>query len=561
MNMNAEEQLSILKAEGKAPAWLSIEGFKTLSEGYLMPSETPVDMYRRVANAAASYLPEDQEAWAEKFYQLIFKNWLCLATPIASNMGTKRALPISCFAFDVPDSIDGIFSKVKETALLSKYGGGTGAHMSGVRPRGAPIKGGGASNGVVSWLQNFKAAVNTVSQNGIRRGQQAVYLDIEHPDVEEFIDVRKHMDGIHLGVNISQAFLDKCNAGDARSLALWFKILKTRMESGEPYMLFIDKVNAQNPEMYSRLGLKVKGSNLCIEVMLHTDPDHTFVCCLSSMNLARWLEWKSTDAVFEATVFLDCVMQEFIEMAKAIPGFEPAYNFAIKSRALGLGVLGYHTYLQEHNHPFESFASRMFNSDWSRHLQKESLRASQWLAAKLGEPEWCIGTGLRNTHRLAVAPTTSNAIISGNLSQGIEPMVANTFVQKTAKGTFIRTNPTLQKLLVAMGKDTPDVFDQIDEDRGSVRNLDFLSEAQKAVFKTAFEINQREILFQANQRQQNICQGQSLNLFFSETEDPVYIHEIHKEAAEYEFIKALYYVRSRSGIVAEKTKECSVCQG
>lgn len=558
--MSIESQLEELKSKKLAPQWLQIEGYKTLTKGYLLENETPVDMYRRVARAAASYMKSNKEEWEEKFFQLIWKNWLCLATPVASNLGTTRALPISCFAFDVEDSIDGIFTKVKETALLSKHGGGTGSHMSNVRPRGAGINGGGFSNGVVSWIQNFRAAVNTVSQNGIRRGQQAVFLDVEHPDVEEFIDVRKHMDGIHLGVNVSEAFLGKCRAGEEKAIKIWKKILKARMENGEPYIIFIDKVNEANPQSYKDLGLEVKGSNLCTEIFLHTDPDHTFVCCLSSLNLARWDEWKNTETVFEATVFLDCVMEEFIQKARKITGFEPSVRFAEKSRALGLGVLGYHTYLQENMLAFESLGARLFNNIWSKHLKVESERASRWLAQELGEPEWCKGTGLRNTHRLAIAPTTSNALISGNLSQGIEPIVANTFTQKTAKGTFTRTNPTLLKLLDSIGKNIPEVLEQIDNDRGSVRNLNFLSDEQKEVFKTAFEINQREILFQANQRQRNLCQGQSLNLFFSADEEEQYIHEIHKEAAEMQFIKALYYVRSQSGIVAEKTNECKVCE-
>lgn len=554
--MKLEESI----ASGRSPSWMSAEGYATLTKGYMLPGEEPVDMYRRVAKAAASYMKTEKDQWESRFFELMWKNWICLASPVATNMGANRGLPISCYAFDVEDSIYGIFTKVRETALLSKYGGGTGAHMSSVRGRGSAINGGGNSNGVVSWIEDFKAAVNTVSQNGLRRGQQAVYLDIEHPDVEEFIDVRKHEDGINLGVNISKAFLDKCAAGDAASISLWKKLLKARMETGEPYLIFIDKVNQQNPAMYEEHGLKVRGSNLCSEIFLHTDPEHTFVCCLSSMNLARWDEWKDTDAVFVATVFLDCVMEEFIQKAEKIKGFEPAVNFAKKSRALGLGVLGYHTYLQQNSIPFVSLQARMFNAQWARKLQKESLAASQWLASEVGEPEWCAGHGVRNTHRTAVAPTTTNSIISGSLSQGIEPIVSNVYTQKTAKGSFFRFNPTLLSLLREKGMDTEEVFSKIEEDRGSVRGLDFLTDHEKDVFKTAYEINQREILFQADQRQKYICQGQSLNLFFAEDEDPQYIHEIHKEAAEYSYLKALYYVRSRSGIVAEKTAECVVCE-
>lgn len=557
---NKQMKLKELKSSFEAPQWLTEEGFITLTKGYLLPGETPKDMYRRVARAAASYLPKDQQKWEDDFFNIIWNNWLCLSTPVASNFGAERGLPISCFGSYVDDSIFSIFHKNLEVAVLSKHGGGTSSFLGDVRGRGAAINGGGNSNGTTSWVEVLRTTVNQVSQNGIRRGQHATYIPIDHGDFDEFVDVRKHLDGIHLGVSVTDAFLKKCENGDPEALRRWFKLLKARMETGEPYILFIDRVNEQNPKMYKDLGLSVKASNLCSEITLHSDIDHSFVCCLSSMNLAKWDEWKDTNAVFLATVFLDCVMEEFIKKASKIRGIEAAVNFAKKSRALGLGVLGYHTYLQKKMIPFDSLQARIFNHTWAKTLKMGAQNATEWMASELGEPEWCKGHGVRNTHLLAIAPTTSNAIISGGVSQGIEPIVANAYVQKTAKGTFIRKNPTLEEYLDNLGLNTNEVWEKIIDNNGSISEIDGISEEAKEVFKTAYEINQKEIIFQANQRQKYICQSQSLNLFFDSNESPEWIHKIHKEAAMMPFIKSLYYVRSMAGIKAEKTEACKSCE-
>lgn len=558
----SDQRLQQLKQSGEAAEWLQIEGLKTLENGYLLPEETPKQMYERVSKAAASYLPENiRDQYAKKFFEIIWNNWLCLATPIASNMGTAKGLPISCFGSFVPDSLFGIFSVNTEIAMLSKFGGGTSSFLGNVRGRGQNISNGGKSAGTSGWTKVFKTTVEVVKQASAgRRGQHAVNLPIEHPDVEEFIDLRKHQDGIHLAVCISNEFIQKCELGDEKARKLRAKILKARMETGEPYMIFIDKINAQNPSCYKDHNLSVKGSNLCSEIALHSDEDHTFVCCLSSMNAFRWSEWKDTDAVFTATVFLDCVMQEFIEKAEKIEGFEKAVRFAQKSRALGLGVLGYHSYLQKNLIPFNSFQARLFNAELFKHIQEKSSEASVWMARLLGEPEWCRGYGVRNTHRTAVAPTTSNAIISGSLSQGIEPIVGAAWVQKTAKGTFIRKNIHFSKFLDSIGMNKPEVWESVSAMNGSVAHLDFLSPEQKEVFKSAYEIDQREIIFQANQRQKWIDQAQSLNLFFSSDEDPQYIHEVHWMAEISQNIKTLYYVRSESSLKAERQEECVSCQ-
>jgi len=548
-----------LKASGQAPEWLTEEGFSTLSKGYLLENETPTNMYRRVANAAASYLPVEMQAdYQEKFFQLIWKNWLCLATPVASNMGTSKGLPISCFASYVPDSMVGIFNTNTEIAVLSKAGGGTASYLGHVRGRGAAVSTGGISSGTAGWARIFRQTVHEVKQgSNLRRGQHATYLDIEHPDIETFIDLRKHLDGIHLGVCISDAFLKKCQSGDAVARALWAKLIKARMETGEPYFFFSDKVNNSAPEVFKNK--RIYNSNLCTEIVLPTDEFHSFVCCISSMNAMRFDEWKDTEAVFLATVFLDCVLEEFLVKAATTLGIERTINFAVKCRALGLGVLGYHSYLQENSIAFNSFQARNFNNRLFKHIKEESYRASRYLGELLGVPEWC--TDMRNATTMAVAPTTSNAIISGGLSQGIEPFVANCYTQKTAKGTFLRKNPHLQKLLALKSMDTDEVWEQISINAGSVAKLDGLSADEKEVFKTAFEIEQKEIIWQANQRQKHIDQAQSLNLFFSHDEDPQYIHDCHWEAAKSEFIKTLYYVRSSSSLRADRQAECKACEG
>lgn len=555
------EKLEELKKQGEAAAWLQPEGLKTLEKGYLLPGETPKGLYKRVAFAAAQHLPpEMQQEYERKFFELMWNNWLCLSTPIASNMGSERGLPISCFGSYVDDDLYEIFRTNTEIAMLSKHGGGTSSFLGDVRHRGASIANGGVCAGTTSWVRIFKQTVAEVRQASAgRRGQHAVNLPIEHPDYEEFIDLRKHEDGIHLAACIDQKFLDKCKNGDKEAMRLWAKTLKARMETGEPYMVFTDKINAQNPQVYKDLGLSVKATNLCSEITLHSDVNHSFVCCLSSMNAFRFDEWKNTDAVFTATVFLDCVMEEFLQKASKLSGFERTVNFAKKSRALGLGVLGYHSYLQENMIPFNSFGAKNFNALLFKHIHDESHKASRWMGQNLGEPEWLIGTGHRNSHTTAIAPTTSNAIISGSLSQCIEPITGATWLQKTAKGTFIRRNQHFEKLLKQLGKDTEDVWSSISKNDGSVSHLEFLTPEQKEVFKGAFEIDQREIIFQANQRQKWLDQSQSLNLFFSHDEEPSYIHEVHKIAAESQFIKTLYYVRSESSLTADR-QECQACE-
>lgn len=563
-------ELKELQRDNAAPTWMTEESLKTLKEGYLLPDETPREMYRRIARAASRQLKNPQY-WEEEFFDAMWRNWLCPSTPVAANLGAGRGLPISCFSSYTPDSLDGIFKTVHEIAMMSKYGGGTAVHMNDLRPAGADIRGtGGQSSGVLSWAKIFDSAIMSVSQGSTRRGATALYLPIDHPDAPSFMrirrpegDVNRHCPNIHHGVSISDQFMAKVRAGDRHSRQLWTELLKHRFETGEPYIFFSDAAQRDNPEYYKKNGLKVNGSNLCTEIFLATDQHHSLVCCLSSLNVARFDEWKNTQLVRTAIVFLDAVMSDFIDKASGLVGLERAVSFAKKSRALGLGVLGWHTLLQSKNIPFDSFEAMMLNSEVFRRIQLEANKASEFLAREYGEPEWMQGTGRRNSHLIAVAPTVSNSIISGNVSPGIEPIPANAYVKKTAKGAFIQYNPILKQKLADLGLDNEDTWNKIVKNEGSVQQID-LPQELKEVFLTAREINQFAIVKQAAQRQKWIDQGQSVNLFFAANSDPKYIHKVHMLAWE-SGLKSLYYLRSSSiikGDMASRSEaECKACEG
>ena len=562
--------LTELKERDEAPQWMEEEGFKTLQGGYMLPDETPRMMYQRVAKAAGSYYA-DSKKWENKFFEAMWKNWLCPASPVLSNMGTTRGLPISCNSIHVGDSVDSIFGKSHELAMLSKNGAGVGIYLGDVRGRGAAIKGNGHSEGIIPWAKVYDTTTVSVSQGSTRRGASAVYLPIRHSDIDEFINMRRPTGdmnrrclNIHHGVCIDDAWMREMLDGDQKKRHLWQEILKARVETGEPYLFFNDNVARQNPECYVKNNLSVKTSNICTEIFLHTDPDHSFVCCLSSLNLVKWEEWKGSDLPEIAVRFLDAVLSEYIEKSKDIPGLQASRNSAIKGRAIGIGVLGWHTLLQKNMTPFDSFDAMMLNAQIFNTIRRKADAESAVLAKELGEPEWCKGFGRRNTHLIAIAPTVSNSTISGGHSAGIEPIAANVFSLKGAKGTFIRKNKTLQSYLEQLGQDTPEVWKSINEQSGSVQHLKFLDDNAKKVFLTAREINQYAIVKQAAQRQKYIDQGQSVNLFFGANADVKYIHGVHVEAWE-TGLKSLYYFRAEGvirGDLASRSKdECASCEG
>jgi len=545
-----------------APEWLSEEGMHTLSAGYLLPGETPRAMFERVAKAASTI--NNDPSLYDDLFTCLWNGWIGLASPVAANFGTSRALPISCYSVHLSDSVSSIYSHLKEVAQLSKNGGGVGVYMGDVRPAGAPISGGGKSTGIVPWAQQYDLAARVVSQGGVRRGSFAIYLPIDHPDVPELLRAKDHSKGdprkfvdSNVALTVSDEWVESMIAGDTHKQELFGEVLKTRMISGSPYLVFIDNANAQNPECYTERGLSVKTSNLCSEIFLHTDEHHSFVCVLSSLNLSRYDDfsgWQSP--VSGRTVpqlaihLLDAVVSEFIRKAKDKVGLGRSVRFAEKSRALGLGTMGLHTLYQKRGLPFSSPGARELNVEAHRWIREESEIASRELAAKFGEPEWCVGSGMRHTHLLAVAPTRTNSVISGAFSQGIEPIDSNYFVAKQAKGTYVRKNPVLEKLLCDRGVG-PDIWEEILQAKGSVQDLKCLSDAEKEVFLTAREIDQFELIKQASDRQQFICQGQSLNLFVDPESDPAYIMRLHLSAWKMG-LKSLYYLKSSSLLTNKK---------
>jgi len=573
------------------PGWANTQEYvATISNGYLQDGETPKDAYWRVCTTVAKRLEKPE--LATKFFDYIWKGWLCLASPVLSNTGTERGLPISCFGIDVADSIHDIGNKNLEMMLLAKHGGGVGIGINQIRPAGARIKGNGTSDGVVPFCKIFDSTILATNQGSVRRGAASVNLNIEHKDFNDWLEIREPKGDVnrqslnmHQCAVVGDKFMRKLEAGDPESREKWSNLLKKRRQTGEPYIMYRGNVNKQNPEAYKKNALKVFMTNICSEIVLHTDQNHSFVCCLSSLNLSKYDDWRDTDLIYTATWFLDGVLEEFIQKSKSRQGFENAIRSAEKGRALGLGALGWHTYLQQRGLPFEGLPAQFETRRIFGQIQTESEQASRDLATEYGEPLWCVGTGMRNTHLRAVAPTVSNSKLSGGVSSGIEPVPANVYTDQSAKGTFIRKNRELEKVLRKIGINTKEVWDKILADGGSVQDLDALDEwcyvigklmktteasefddmvPVKDVFRTFKEVNQLELVKQAGIRQQYVDQGVSLNLAFPKEATPKWINQVHLEAWR-QGIKTLYYVRTesvlRGDIAAKAMEECVSCEG
>ena len=470
----------------------------------------------------------------------------------------------NCFGSYITDDLNGIFDTVSEVAMMNKLGGGTSGYFGAIRARGSEITAGGKSNGTFSFLQIFDKVVSVVNQNGIRRGMFAGYIDIDHADIEEWVDI--HTEGnpvqdIYWGVNVTNSFIEKVKNGDKAARNLWAKILSVKTATGIPYLHFIDNVNENKADVYLDKNMKIHASNMCMEISLPSSADESFVCCLMSMNLLHYDKWKDTDAVKTAVYFLDAVMSEFIEKAKVIPKMEKAVRFAERHRALGLGVLGWHSYLQSKMIPFDGFEAMMKNAEIFKHIREESYQGSKELAELLGEPELLKGYGRRNTTLMAVAPTKSSSFILGQVSQGVEPIKANLFIKDTAKVKTVFKNPFLEKLLAERGKDTPEVWESINKTGGSVAHLDFLTPREKDVFKTFEEINQMSIIQQAAQRQQFIDQGQSINLSIHPDTPLKDINALYLQAMELG-VKGIYYQFSKSAAQSfnRELLQCSSCE-
>lgn len=554
------EERKQLQQEGHLPEWFTTGGYQLFKEKYLYEAKGLRDTYSRIARTAAAHT-DDPAYWYTKFFDVLWNGWLAPSTPVLSNMGTIKGAPVSCSGAYIEDSIDGFYSAYHETAMLTKYGFGTSGYLGDIRPRGSKIRTGGKASGVVPIIKHFVQDMRDVAQGTSRRGAWAGYLPIDHEDFKETVDyVEHHPDDLNIGWIVSDKFIDRLNLGDLDAVQRYQRALKVKAVTGKGYFFFVDKVNRANPPCYKENGLDVKASNLCTEITLHSDAENTFTCVLSSMNLSKYDEWKSTDAVFVATVFLDCVASEFISVAEGVKGLTQARDFTRRSRALGLGALGFHTYLQQQLIPFESFEAHLVNLEIFKHMKEQSDAATRWMAEHWGEPEWCKGYGVRNTHRLAVAPNTSSALLCGGVSQGIEPLVSNLYNQATSAGEIIRVNPTLITVAGERGQSFDDLVEQLKETDGSVAKVSWLTDEEKLVFKTAYEIDQRAILRLASARQQFIDQAQSINLFFDADESEEYISEIHKEAFLDENIKSLYYMRTKAGVDASKGT-CIACEG
>jgi ribonucleoside-diphosphate reductase alpha chain len=551
--------------------WLNEDSRLFLERGYLLEGETPEQRIRDNAEAAEKILrhpkygnPSRFEGFADKFELYLKRGWYTQSSPIWSNFGRERGLPISCFGSYIPDTMEGILEKSAEVGVMTKGGGGTSGFFGDVRGRGSKISSGGESTGSVHFMQIFDKLMQVVSQGNVRRGSFASYLPVDHPDIEEFLKIKSEGDPIQdisIGVCISDEWMKSMIDGDKNKRKVWASIIKKKFESGYPYIFFSDNVNNQSPKVYRDKGLKIKHSNLCSEIMLSNDENESFVCNLSSINLEKWDEWKDTDAIETLVFFLDAVMTEFINKTEGMKFMEAARNFAVNQRALGIGVVGWHSLLQSKMIPFESMEAKYLNSEIWKTMRLQADEATGKLSAYLGEPKLLKGYGRRNVTTLAVAPTTSSAFILGQVSPSIEPLMDNYFVKDLAKSRSSYRNPYLKKLLESKEMDNEEVWLSILKKGGSVQHLEFLSQKEKNVFKTFSEISQKEIIIQASTRQRWIDQGQSLNLRIHKDTKPKEVSDIMIFAWE-QGIKSLYYQRGTNPAqeLSRSIMDCKNCE-
>ncbi len=577
--MNKYERLSHqrkqFQRDGLIPEWMSTASFQLLTEqNYLDTAETPRDMYVRIAKRAAelteftipSYLGYD--SWYDAYIDVLWKGWVSPSTPILTNMGNNKGHPIACSGTNLMDNIRDFYTARREIAQLTQRGYGTSWCLDAVRFRGSLISKGGTANGIMQPAQGVVDDMKEVSQ-GTRRGSVGQYLNVLHPDFDELCDqIMSDDTGWNIGWNITDEYADLFNKDLDRADYIWKRLLRTKMTKGKGYWFFLDKVNRYRPKMYVDRKFYVKHSNLCAEIALMNDKDHSFTCVLSSMNVSKYDEWKDTYAIQIATFLLDAVMSDMLIKAKTEPGFERIVAFTEKSRAIGLGQLGQSTYFQIKNWEFGDFQSIQFNQMLMKEMDRETLAASKLLAREVGEPEWMQGYGERFSHRLALPPTKSTAIIMGGVSEGIAPVYANVYEQDTAGGMIYRINPPFLKLMKERNMYTEEVMRRIAEAQGSVQGEDWLTDHEKKVYRTAFERNQETILLMGSHRQKIMSeggggQGQSLNLYITAEETEEEISRLHDIAFRDEFIHSLYYIYSTNEESTYKVdkSECSACEG
>lgn len=554
------EERKELQKQGLAPSHWSTGSYQLFKEKYQYDVENPRQQYERIAKTLAKYSP-DSDYWEKKFFDVMWNGWLSPSTPVLSNTGTNRGFTVSCQGSHIGDSIDEIYKTKHEIAMLTKKGFGTSAYLGDIRPRGAPISGGGKSLGILPVIKGFQSDMEYVAQGSSRRGSWAGYVPMFHGDFDEVCSyLVAEPDGNNIGWIIYDDDLKSLQNRDSEALRRYKKMLRTKMITGKGYFFFPDKVNRKLKPWMTKHNLFVKSSNLCSEITLHSSDEYSFTCVLASLNLSLYDDWKDTDLVKTSIVFLDCVASDFIANAKNVPGMEKVVAFTEKSRALGLGVLGFHSYLQSKMIAFESFEAHLFNNQVFLQIKNEAEEATKWLAEELGEPEFCKGFNRRNTHLLAIAPTKSTALLMGGASEGINPDPAMVFTQKTPAGEIDRVNPYLLKIMKDRKVYTPEIVHELrTKYYGSVQHVDWLTDEEKLVFRTAFEINQHVILRLAAFRGKNLDQWQSLNLFFAADESEKVINEVHREAFLNEDILALYYVYGSRGNKTIDNSECIAC--
>lgn len=533
-----------------------------LERGYLKDGQSPEERYKEIADNAERILKI--KGFSDKFFDYLKQGYYSLATPVITNFGNARGLPVSCFGSAIPDTMEGILGKTAEVGIMSKMGGGTSAFFGDLRERGAKISVGGESSGPVHFMELFDTVADVISQGSARRGSFAAYLPVEHPDILEFLQIKNEghaIQNMSIGVTISNQWMDEMVNGDKAKRKIWAKIIEKRFASGYPYIQFSDTVNNNAPQVYKDKGLKIKASNLCSEIELFSDENNSFVCVLSSLNLLHWDEIEKTDAVETLIYFLDAVNEEFVQKTEGMKFMEAPHNFAKTQRALGMGVLGWHSLLQSKMIAFESMEAKLLNSSIWKTIRERSEGATQDLAALFGEPELLKSYNRRNVTTLAVAPTTSSSFILGQVSPSIEPENSCYYVKKLAKGSFTYKNPYLKKLLKSKEKDDDETWKSILVRGGSVQHLDFLTKEEKDVFKTFGEISQKEIVIQAAQRQKFIDQSQSLNLMVPPDIKPKEVSELLIFGWQ-SGIKTFYYQRSGnpSQELARSILNCASCE-
>lgn len=543
--------------------WLNEDSRLFLQRGYLLEGTTALDRIRFIAEHAERKL--GIEGYADKFYHYMGRGYFSLSSPIWSNFGLDRGLPISCFGSYIGDSIHEIMVTTAEVGMMSKIGGGTSAYFGDIRPRGSAIKNNGKSDGSFNFSKLFDTVIDVISQGTSRKGQFAGYIDIEHGDIDEWLDIHTEGNPIQLmyyGVCVGHEWLESMKAGDPYKRQLWAKLLQRKTETGIPYLFFKDNANAGRPDVYKDKNMTIHASNLCTEIMLPSSSDESFVCCLSSMNLLYFDEWKDTDAPEVLTYFLDVVMSEFIEKSNDMPFLDRANRFAKRHRALGLGVLGWHSYLQANNIAFDSFQAMQKNNEIFRTLKEKTLKASEDLARRFGEPEILQGYGRRNTTLMSIAPTKSSSFILGSVSPSVEPFKSNYYVKDLAKIKTVYKNPFLEKLLKEKGLDTEEIWESILHNDGSVQHLSQLTDQEKEVFKTFSEISQLSVIQQAAQRQKYIDQGQSINIMIHPATPARDLNQLYLTAEELG-LKSIYYQYSMSAaqVFNRNLLSCSSCEG